>query len=622
MDNFLSQFHFLRPYWFFALIPVVLLFIALVKRHSISQTWQSIIDPKLLPHLLQGQPIRQSSSALLILLASVLILTALAGPAWEKRPQPVFKEKSALVIALDLSRSMDATDIKPSRLTRAKHKIIDILSQRTLGQTALLVYAANAYTVSPLTDDTDTIKTLLPSLETNMMPSQGSRADYAMTVATQLLSNAGIKQGDILFVTDGIDIDIGTLLNKNSANHRLSVLAVATPQGAPIQQQTGGFVKDSGGAIVVPKLSLTPLRKLASDSNGVLATISYDDTDINRLTRLFTSTRFTANADPRKLTLKTDSWYEQGPWLIIMAIPLIAIFFRRGIVFALVIIIFQQPIPADASTLWDSLWLNADQRAAKLLKDEKTKQAAELFSDKQWKASAYYKDKQYQKTIDSLKNIQTADARYNSGNAYAKLGKIEQAIQEYNSALLLNPEHKDAKYNKKLLLDKQKQQKNSSSDNKQDKQNPSNKTSKQQSGKDKKSNKGQHSKNNSGQNQSQQDSTKQNGPQADRRDQKHSRNAKDSNHSDTQNPEQKGTPKSEKKDKQQAKESKDKQQHSQSTNQTMQKSDSVKNQQSKQQQATRQWLRRIPDDPGGLLRNKFRYQYQQRDRHTNESNNW
>jgi len=616
MDSFLNHFHFLRPYWFFALIPVALLFIALVKSHSISLSWQSIIDPKLLPHLLQGQPVRQSSfPALLILLASFLIITALAGPAWEKRPQPVFKEKSALVIALDLSRSMDAADIKPSRLARAKHKIIDILSQRTLGQTALLVYAASAYSVSPLTDDTDTIKTLLPSLETNMMPSQGSRADHAMTVASQLLSNAGIKQGDILFVTDGIDLDVDTLLNKNSANHRLSVLAVATPQGAPIQQQTGGFVKDSSGAIVVPKLSLAPLRKLTSSSNGILSTISHDDADINRLTKLFTSNRFTANSDPRKLSLKTDSWYEQGPWLIILVLPLLAIFFRRGVVFALAIIIFQQPIPAEASTLWDALWSNADQRAAKLLKDEKAKQAAELFSDKQWKASAYYKDKQYQKSIDSLKNIQTADARYNTGNAYAKLGKIEQAIKEYDSALLINPEHEDAKYNKKLLLDKQKQQKNSSSENKKGKQDPSNKSPSDGASK-------QQSKNNSGQSQSQQDSTKQNSQQADRRDQKESRNTKDSNHPEKPKPAQNDTPKNEKKDNQQAKESKDKQQHSQSANQTTQKTDSVKDRQNKQQHATQQWLRRIPDDPGGLLRNKFKYQYQQRDRQSNESNNW
>lgn len=131
MEQFISQLHFIRPVWFYAFIPLVVISIILLKLHKQGKSWTNIIDPKLLPHLLVGQSIKKTSiNSLLVLIVGVLAIISLAGPAWEKRPQPVFKDKSALVIALDLSSSMDAADIKPSRLTRARHKITDILKDR------------------------------------------------------------------------------------------------------------------------------------------------------------------------------------------------------------------------------------------------------------------------------------------------------------------------------------------------------------------------------------------------------------------------------------------------------------------------------------------------------------
>ena len=115
-------------------------------------------DAELLPYLLQEKAVNQSRWPLTTgAIAALLVIIALAGPTWQRVPSPVFRNESALVIALDLSRSMDAEDIKPSRLIRARYKIADILKQRKDGQTALLVYAGDAFTVTPLTDDTETI---------------------------------------------------------------------------------------------------------------------------------------------------------------------------------------------------------------------------------------------------------------------------------------------------------------------------------------------------------------------------------------------------------------------------------------------------------------------------------
>lgn len=605
--EFVRTLTFIRPAWFYALIPLVLLAALQFRNQKLSRSWQSIIDPKLLPHLLIGQSKKQSSTAgILVFVVGLLSITALAGPAWEKRAQPVFKEQSALVIALDLSRSMDAADIKPSRLTRARHKITDILKQRKLGQTALLVYAANAYTVSPLTDDTATITALLPSLTTDLMPTQGSRTDMAINKAVTLLENAGVNHGDILLVTDGVEDKAQQAIKTAAKKYRISILAIATKDGSPIPQETGGFFKDRRGAIVLPKLSLPELQKASRLGNGYLVTIRPDDSDINKLSSLFIKNRFEADKDTKQSSLKTDSWVEQGPWLLLLVIPFALLFFRRGILFAIAFILIQAPQPVHANTLWNSLWSNADQRAEKLLENNKPKEAAELFSDKQWKASAYFKDQQYQKSIAELEGINTADAHYNKGNAFAKLGETEKAIKQYNAALKLEPKHEDAAFNKNILLKQQKQKSNKSSsddnrDSSKDKTGNQSKNSEKQD-----SQSGQKSKEKQQQS-SQQDQAKNNN--SDKQDNAKQEDPKKNNSSDTTKAEEKALEKSKQAtDKKQAKETKKKSQDAEQDAQT--------------KKITQQWLRQIADDPGGLLRNKFKYQYQRQDKKVAEDQNW
>ena len=389
-----------------------------------------------------------------------------SGPTWEKRPQPVFKDKSALVIALDLSSSMDAADIKPSRLTRARHKIIDILKQRKIGQTALLVYAGSAFVVTPLTDDTATITSLLESLTTDLMPAQGTRTDKALLLATSLLKNADVHQGDILLVTDGIEKEAKKIFEQVSKQHRISILAVATTQGGPIPLPSGGFLKDHRGNIVIPKLDIENFKNFSNISNGRFSTLSADDRDIKTIGSLFNQSHISNSNNSSKTKFKTDSWYEQGAWLLLLLIPIAALAFRRGILFLFVFFILQQPQYVEASGLWNSLWKNTDQRASEKLKDNNPAEAAKLFNNKQWKAASYYKNKQYHKTINTLKNIDTADAHYNAGNAYAKLGQIDKAIEEYNKSIKINPKHEDAIYNKKTLESRKKDNKKQDSSNK------------------------------------------------------------------------------------------------------------------------------------------------------------
>ncbi|MFK5913330.1 MAG: VWA domain-containing protein [Woeseiaceae bacterium] len=607
MDQFISQLHFIRPEWFYAFIPLALISIILLKLHKQGKSWTNIIDAKLLPHLLVGQSIKKTSlNSVLVFIVGALVIISLAGPAWEKRPQPVFKDKSALVIALDLSSSMDAADIKPSRLTRAKHKIIDILKQRKLGQTALLVYAGSAYVVTPLTDDTATITSLLESLTTDIMPTQGTRTDKALSLAISLLKNADVRQGDILLVTDSIEQQAKESFQKISKQHRISILAVATPQGAPIPLISGGFLKDRRGDIVVPKLNISNFKEFNNMGNGRLSVLSADDSDIKDISALFQQSPIQKNKKSIATQLKTDSWYEQGPWLLLLIIPFAALAFRRGVLFVFVFLIIQQPQYVEASTFWDDLWQTADQQASKQLDNNHPAEAAKLFNNKEWQATSYYRNKQYQESIESLNNIDTADAHYNMGNAYAKLGENDKAIEEYNKSLLLNSKHKDALYNKQAIEKHKKQNPNKEQDKNKKNTSKDNKNNhKKDSGKNK-------SKDGKRDESAQQDNKKNKG--GDKED-RQNKNKKPDNKGESEKDNEAKENKIEK-EQQKYKDTKEK-----TKNKNKEPTESQKKK-LKEQQATKQWLRRIPDDPGGLLRNKFNYQYKRQQNQQHEQNNW
>ena len=199
-----ADFHFLRPEWLWALPVVIGITWTLARRRLAPGSWQSVVDPALVPYVLStGQVKGLSYRWWLMLLGGILAVLSLAGPSWNRVEQPVFRSEQAMVIALDLSRSMDAQDLVPSRLTRARLKILDILERRASGQTALVVYSSNAFTVTPLTTDADTVAALVNSLSTDIMPSRGSYPSAAIEKGQQLLEQAGVALGEVLLITDG-----------------------------------------------------------------------------------------------------------------------------------------------------------------------------------------------------------------------------------------------------------------------------------------------------------------------------------------------------------------------------------------------------------------------------------
>jgi Ca-activated chloride channel family protein len=622
ITSVMSTFHFLRPLWFIALLPLFLLLWQMSRQRLLARSWQSVVDAPLLAHLLVGKSAQRGPWVMwLIGLGGLLGILALAGPAWQKLEQPVFRQQSSLVVLLDLSRSMDAADVKPSRLQRAELKLRDILAQRKEGDTALVVYAATPFVVSPLTSDAKSIASQIDSLTTDLMPAQGSRPDRAISMAQQLLTQAGTTHGGVLLITDRIDgVDAGPLKDAVShlvsAGHALSVLGVGTPEGAPIPDRAGGFLKSDDGSIVLPKLSDASLEALATQGHGRYRRLGLDDSDFHALLAPFENT-LDEQASKKVEGMGSDQWRDEGPWLLLPLLLLGALAFRRGYLIVMLVIFLPLPRPAQAFE-WSSLWQRDDQRGQQALQANDPKKAAQLFHDPAWRAAANYRAGNFQATLDGLKNVDGADAAYNRGNALAQLGKYQDAIDAYDDALKHKPDFADAKHNRDLvekLLQKQNQDQKK---NPQGQQNSSQSSDSRSSGSSQQQSSQTQGKSgeSSSQNQSKSSESKQNDGHG------ASSSAQSSGaHSaaDSQG-QQQSSASSQQGSSAQSQGQSSSQSSGQSSGQSSQAANSSESQQkqpqaaqeSSSQKTTRadeQWLRRIPDDPGGLWRRKFLYQY-------------
>jgi len=591
----IEQFHLLRPWWLLLLIPLAGVLWLLLKNRYDSGSWRAVIDARLLPFVLSSASLDSRGWSRWVLgCVALLAIIALAGPTWEKLPQSVYHKETALVIALDLSRSMNSADLKPSRLSRARHKIADILNLRQEGQTALVVYAADAFTVTPLTSDVDTILALLPDLETELMPAQGTRADRAVELALELFANSGIARGDVLLISDGLsDLEVNRVeaqLGEKPGN-RLSVLAVGTREGGPVPLKNGGFLKDSDGAIVITDMLEDNLRRVARNGGGEFVEISADDIDINSLAYMMDS-----SIDDREARLSdrsTDIWRELGPWLLLVALPLAALSFRRGVVW--LVPLYLLVLPPDAQAVdWQTMWQNNDQRARLLFERGDHAAAAELFDNPEWQASAKYRTGDYAAALDAWQQLDGGDANYNRANTLARMGRYEDALASYQQLLEQNPEHKDGRFNKEALEEwlknQQQQQGEQRQQGEQDQQQQQGEQNQQQ-GKQ------------AQQQQSDSGDTQQNDSQ------QTSENAQNQADNSSQG-EQDQT-------RQEQSRQSDQQEQEVAANEALAELD-----QKMTEQAAEQWLRKIPDDPGGLLRRKFIYQYRQRGGVDAETQSW
>lgn len=646
-----NQLHFLQPLWLISLIPLAGLLWLLYKQKTGNSAWSKIIDANLLPLLLKGSENKTNRLGLFLLASAWFIgVIALADLVWEKVPRPIFQTNAARVIVLDLSRSMLIPDLKPSRLSRARFKIEDILARTEEGQTGLVVFAGAAFTAAPLTRDSDTLRSLLNVLKPDIMPAQGSRADLGLLKAQELLQQANIKQGQVLLIADGVVGKMAEIAAKklHDNGYTVSVLGVGT--------EAGGRIPNLRQAITV-KLESNELQTIAKLGGGNYQLISNTNHDLEQLLNPLTSNNTDNESQKNRSDLQNQDWKSNAPFLILLLLPLAAFAFRRGWLLNLFLVIGLVSLSVQPQTVfaeeakstsfkhslrntWKNLWQRQDQQADKALQQQQYKQALELSKDPLRRGSALYKQGDYTQALDSFSQATGPDADYNRGNTLAKLEKYQDAIKAYKKTLAQDKHHADAQSNMAIIEKRLKEQKqHKDKDNKQDKS---------QSG-DKKGNQDKKQDDKKEQQKNKQKSDDEKGKQKDKSDNKKESKEEgkedkqgennqfsdaakqlDSNKKaddkkeeqlDKENEKNKsGNKKNEEdanKDKSQqadSKKTKDSNNPEKNNKQDISGTKAEAEELTKEEKiAAEQWLRRIPDDPGGLLRRKFTRQYR---RHT------
>ena len=656
----LEQFHFLEPLWLLALIPLAALFCLAFQAHTDSRAWEKIIDAKLLPLLLQGKDNNKHRlPKFLLAITWVIAVIALADPVWEKIPRPIFQTNAARVLVLDLSNSMLIDDIKPSRIARARFKIEDILAREEEGQTGLVLFAGEAFTAAPLTRDTDTISSMLKVLTPQIMPAQGSRADLGLAKAHELLKQAGIVNGQILLIADGVSDKSASLKAANALakdGHTVSVMAVGT--------EAGGTLNFRNNTSQLIKLDAEGLENIAKNGGGNYRLMTTNNSDLKSLLNPITDKSSLDNKQEKgDNNLQNSDWYSTGPFLVLLLLPFAALAFRKGWLFNVAVAFFavallvqpQELLAADDSSQvapqvlpegnWDKLVerlsKNRAQRANNALLNKQYEKAKDLSKDPLTRGSAEYKLENYEDALSSFQESQGATARYNEGNTQAKLKNYKEALAAYDRALKLDPTLQDASDNKKAIEEFLKQQEqqsgkdgDSSNENQQGNSDSKNDEQKQEGGESK----DQQDK------QSGSQSADENGEQKQQEDKKQEGDKSDENQFSEANEDLEKNKKEADEEELKSAQSQSDQKSDSADEKAQALSDSKIDEVSKQEaendknkpkpelkeaaeelsqeekMAAEQWLRRIPDDPGGLLRRKFRYQYNQNRRNNSNSN--
>jgi Ca-activated chloride channel family protein len=433
----IADFHFLRPEWLWGVPAAQLLFWAVSRREDLRARWGSIIAPHLLDHLIVGRrETRRLRPVHLTAAVIALAAVALAGPTWERERPPFLQDKAPLAIAIDLSSTMDATDVSPSRIERAKLKTRDLLAQRPGARTALLAYAGSAHLVLPLTDDVNLIRTYLDSLSTGLMPVAGKDTAAAVAAAEKALADEPTP-GTILLLTDGVEPRAFAALAKPGRKNETMVLAIGTIGGR------------EAGTSTAPPLDADALRRLKSETGVAVTASTGDDSDVDWIAR-----RIQSHFE-RQQAEGSTRWNDVGWWLTIPIAILGALWFRRGWtirwVGALALLLALPSAQPAKATEWRDLWLAPDQQGRIAFERGDYVRAAQLFADPAWRGVALYRAGAYADASAAFALVDSAAGYFNQGDALARQGALQAAAASFRDALKLDPHLAGAKANLDLV---------------------------------------------------------------------------------------------------------------------------------------------------------------------------
>jgi Ca-activated chloride channel family protein len=450
----LEQFHFLRPLWLLAL-PLLSWIWWLVRRRSMSG---GRLNTLIAPHLLDALTVNRNARHWFrpidgLAMALIAASLAAAGPTWSKQASPWFSETATLVIALEVSDSMRSNDLQPTRLERARFKILDLIARRTGARTALIAYAGSAHLVMPPTQDAEVIKLFLESLDPAVMPNPGASAAAVLPLALKMLSQEA-NAGTLLFVCDGFDaaeIPELTAFASRVGAPALAALILGTEEGGVALLPDGSPVIGPDGSRLDTRLDTSVLRRVSSEAGvAIVRARSIGDSDLAQLMRRIESNL--QQADDPQARWKDQSWLLLWP-----AAFLVLLWFRRGWTMQWVWVgllggaILFTPGESRADG-WIDWFLTPDQQGRMTYEDLQFSAAADLFEDPMWQGIAAYSAGRYEDAAAAFARVPTAEGFFNRGNALMKSGEYATAITAFEQAVAEAPDWSQARDNLALAL--------------------------------------------------------------------------------------------------------------------------------------------------------------------------
>lgn len=422
-----QDFHFLRPWWLLGLIIPAAVYVFIYKNSQIQSAWQKVCDKNLLDYLLiKNNGTKGYKASVSAALITLFLVMALAGPTWLKKENPALSVENPVMILLNMSGEMWNKDVSPSRIERAKYVIKDLTKSLKNTESGLIVYSKEPFMITPLTEDTSLIENIMSALQLDIMPQDGDRLDRAIELAVSRMQKTGLPHGNLIVITSNVgerfDAALTGASQASDAGFDVNIVNISKTTNDKLQ-----MVADKGNGLYLNyQQSLAPLIQKIND--------------------------ITAKEIKQSKNMQTV-WEDMGWYLLWLPALLFLFSFRRG-AFVIIWGCFFNIYTAEAS--W---FLNDNQEALHDFEKQNYAEAAEKFTDTQWKGAAAYKNGDYEAAYENFLQKADATALYNQGNALAKGGKIAEAIKKYEEALQKQPDFADAKFNLEYLK-KQQQQKN------------------------------------------------------------------------------------------------------------------------------------------------------------------
>ncbi len=448
-----GDFHFLRPQflWGFVGVGVILILGLLSTREN--ARWKKHIAPHLRPFVIsKGSRTTKIVLQLIQAIALSCAVLALAGPTWKKVQLPGQILETPMVILLDLSQSMLATDIQPTRLERAKFKISDLLDSKPGARISLVGFAGTAHTIVPLTRDYKIIKNHVETLSPKVMPFRGSDVQKALDMADTLMS-VTTAPGTVLIFSDDFDNQdfeviqnfLEPLKSTTPSRNKIEIMPMNTPSGADVPAYSGGGFLKNDGKPIHSSLNSALLSQIGGLENVTIHQLTLDNSDVELIAKNVSDhLKFTEAP-----TEKEDEWRDVGLLLAAPSALLILMWFRKGwVVFSLLMMVSLSSCNSSNKVEdFNDLWFTRDYQGQKESKAGHFVEAANLYKDPLRQGVAYFKAGEYDEAIRAFSRDTSAMGAYNLGLAYVQNGDLAAAQLAFGEAIKLDPENETARNN-------------------------------------------------------------------------------------------------------------------------------------------------------------------------------